>query len=44
MSSEGTRIFNFNQYRKPDKEPTIICADIEILFTARVDEHIPCGI
>ena len=44
MSSEGTRIFNFNQYRKPDKAPTIICADIESLFTAKLGEHNPCEI
>ena len=32
MSSEGTKILEFNQYKKSDKEPFIIYADIESII------------
>ena len=32
MSSEVTKILEFNQYQKPDKTPFIIYADLECLI------------
>ena len=37
MPSEDTKILEFNQYRKSDKAPLIIYADVECLIE-KIDE------
>ena len=32
MSSEDAKVLNFNEYRRYDKEPVIIYADVESLM------------
>ena len=55
MSSEDTKILEFNQYRKSDKAPFVIYADLECVkidgcknnpehsSATKVSEHIPSG-
>ena len=37
MSSEDTKILEFNQYQKPDKAPFIIYADLECIIERLMD-------
>ena len=32
MSSEDTKLLEFSQYKKSDKAPLIICADLECII------------
>ena len=43
MTSEDTKILEFNQYQKSDKASFIIYADLKCLIEKIVSEHIPSG-